>query len=335
MVWRPVSRGVQVFHLQLGRAREDAFGGTGESLYGDLFMTVTRHEAAHQFDRVVNADTPFAAASAALRAAARTDSNWLRTSVGNSYFQDAPQEVIASQVGNQYFLLSSSTQVQSPLRDCWSLGHHGSLNPMARSWCAHVRCRMSQLSVALARMAAGTSALPLAWFLFHLDLFSRRDPLCNSLSCLPAVGGVSIMFEAEVDGIVTPVCTRLTRDATGGRITKVELPGCADLTLTYPANGRVPSGFARSASECTPSLQPNAALCSANWWSPPPASTPPLPPPLSPPPPSPPAPMPPPPTPPPFTCDAPPADTMAQGGDAYCAYCLSCSAYCPRCENSS
>jgi len=63
-----------------------------------------------------------------------------------------------------------------------------------------------------------------------------------------------------------------------------------------------------------------------------------LPPPPSPPPsPSlPPPPSPPPspsPSPPPFTCDAPPTDVIADGSSAYCAYCLSCSAYCPRCGN--
>ena len=33
---------------------------------------------------------------------------WVRSQVGDDYFQKAPQEIIASQIGNQYLLTTSS-----------------------------------------------------------------------------------------------------------------------------------------------------------------------------------------------------------------------------------
>ena len=68
-------------------------------------------QVAHQFDRVIAADSGLYARWLAYRADADGDNDWLRTGVGNSFFQNAPQEIIASQVGNQY-LLSSTTQLR-------------------------------------------------------------------------------------------------------------------------------------------------------------------------------------------------------------------------------
>ena len=47
------NRGFNTFKIQVGLTIENAFGGTGETFYGDLQMTVLRHEAAHQFDLLV------------------------------------------------------------------------------------------------------------------------------------------------------------------------------------------------------------------------------------------------------------------------------------------
>ena len=135
------ARAFNIFQSQVGSWTENAFGGTRFPLYGDGAMTVIKHETAHQFDRVVRygADAVLEGMFGAYIAAASDDEDWLRSSVGNIYFQRAPQEIIASQVGNQ-FLLSSS----------------------------------NQLALALDRLATSTSALPLAWFLYHLEIFSRR-----------------------------------------------------------------------------------------------------------------------------------------------------------------
>ena len=95
---RQCTASLGVCRLQVGAQSEDAFGGTGSSVRGDLFMTVTRHEVAHQFDRVVARDALFDAWKRTLIAAASSDTDWLRTAVGNSYFQSSPQEIIASQV---------------------------------------------------------------------------------------------------------------------------------------------------------------------------------------------------------------------------------------------
>merc|ERR1711965_191898 len=54
-------RGYNVFKMDVGDGTEEAFGCTGASVRGDHSMTVIRHEVAHQFDRVVQADTRMSA----------------------------------------------------------------------------------------------------------------------------------------------------------------------------------------------------------------------------------------------------------------------------------
>eukprot|EP00588_Corethron_pennatum_P009162 CAMPEP_0194272048 /NCGR_PEP_ID=MMETSP0169-20130528/5705_1 /TAXON_ID=218684 /ORGANISM="Corethron pennatum, Strain L29A3" /LENGTH=256 /DNA_ID=CAMNT_0039014597 /DNA_START=1141 /DNA_END=1911 /DNA_ORIENTATION=- len=46
-----------------------------------------------------------------IKASKGSDDNWLRSNVGDGYFQKYPQEIIASQVGNQY-LHSTTTQLR-------------------------------------------------------------------------------------------------------------------------------------------------------------------------------------------------------------------------------
>lgn len=83
----------------------------------DLQMVVTRHEVAHQFDRIMynrnnNGDTKLYDMFISLKEASKgSDSNWLRSQVGDDYFQGAPQEIIASHIGNQY-LHSTTAQLR-------------------------------------------------------------------------------------------------------------------------------------------------------------------------------------------------------------------------------
>ena len=81
---------------------ENAFYGADRqfSLYGDLYMTVMRHEVAHQFDRVVQRDSNQMLQNRAIayRRRAKTDRDWCRASVGNDFFQRSPDEIIPSQV---------------------------------------------------------------------------------------------------------------------------------------------------------------------------------------------------------------------------------------------
>ena len=87
---------------QAGARKENAFPGADRqfTMYGDLYMTVMRHEVAHQFDRVVKRDNNqmLRNREIAYRRLAKTDRDWCRTSVGNDFFQGSPQEIIASQV---------------------------------------------------------------------------------------------------------------------------------------------------------------------------------------------------------------------------------------------
>mmetsp|Transcript_10099 Transcript_10099/g.15127 ORF Transcript_10099/g.15127 Transcript_10099/m.15127 type:complete len:661 (-) Transcript_10099:292-2274(-) len=109
-------RGFNVFQTQVGDSREQAFPNDTPNIPPsfDLQMTVTRHEVAHQFDRIIynRADSRLKDMKTMLTAASQgNDDSWLRSNVGDSYFQGAPQEIIASQVGNQY-LASSSSQLR-------------------------------------------------------------------------------------------------------------------------------------------------------------------------------------------------------------------------------
>ena len=112
------ARGYNVFGLgdfqayNLNDRTENAFGGTGESVSGDLLMTVTRHEVAHQFDRVIVADTSrMLPIFNRLKASATNNEDYLRLGDrAHDFFTKAPQEAVASMCGNQY-LLSSHTQL--------------------------------------------------------------------------------------------------------------------------------------------------------------------------------------------------------------------------------
>ena len=87
---------------QAGARKENAFPGADRqfTMYGDLYMTVMRHEVAHQFDRVIERDSNELPKYRfeAYRRLAKTERDWCRASVGNDFFQGSPQEIIASQV---------------------------------------------------------------------------------------------------------------------------------------------------------------------------------------------------------------------------------------------
>jgi len=128
-------RGFNVFQLQVGDVVENAFPPDTDPVFGDLMMTVLRHEVSHQFDRVVDADPKLSGLETLLRSHCDSDDDYLRSQVGHKYFDSAPQEIVASQVGNQYFL-------DSP----------------------------AQLRLALQRLDADSNPLPISWMLFFFEL---------------------------------------------------------------------------------------------------------------------------------------------------------------------
>lgn len=113
------NRGFNVFKTQVGQSYEQAFPSDTPDRPSafDLQLTVTRHEVAHQFDRIIynrgtNGDSRLFDMKLMLKEASKgDDDNWLRSQVGDAFFQGAPQEIIASHVGNQY-LASSSSQLR-------------------------------------------------------------------------------------------------------------------------------------------------------------------------------------------------------------------------------
>ena len=133
----------------------------------------------------------------------------------------------------------------------------------------------TQLHLAAARLADGTSTVSMGWFLFLVDLFTRRPDGCDGLSCLPADGTALWYVDGDHslhDGYIEPTCVRLTRDGAGGRITSLTVPGCGTIDFEYDGDGdetRIPSaasGF--DTASCTPDLSPDAAVCDAMWWEP-------------------------------------------------------------------
>jgi len=230
-------RGFNIFQTQAGERTEDAFAGTGQqfSLRGDLYMTVVRHEVAHQFDRVIQRDSNQRLQNrfSAIKRLAKTDRDWCRVIVGNDYFQRSPQEIIASQVGNQY-LLSSSNQLRMAL---------------AR----------------LKRPGVSKSALPLAWVLFHIELFADQG---GSGAFSSGQGpATSTFFEAEDRlGNVVPICVGFDRIEGSGLITELRLPGCPPLRFMYGITqmsdpNALNIGIAPEDWDCVPSTEPSDAVC--------------------------------------------------------------------------
>ena len=231
----------------MGERTEDAFPAPF-SHRGDQQMTVARHEVAHQFDRVVKADAAFEATKTALRNAASKDEDWLRTGSGpnspgggsHPFFTNAPQELIASMAGNQY-LMSTPTQ----------------------------------LHLAAARLADGTSTVSMGWFLFLVDLFTRRPDGCDGLACLPADGTALWYVDGDHslhDGYIEPTRVRLTRDGAGGRITSLTVPGCGTIDFEYDGDETwIPSaasGFdTASRTPDTRRTRRCATRCGGSRWS--------------------------------------------------------------------
>ena len=131
----------------------------------------------------------------------------------------------------------------------------------------------TQLHLAAARLADGTSTVSMGWFLFLVDLFTRRPDGCNELSCLPADGTALWYVDGDHslhDGYIEPTCVRLTRDGAGGRITSLTVPGCGTIVCEYDGDcdetryTSAASGF--DSASCTPDLSPDAAVCDAMWW---------------------------------------------------------------------
>ena len=168
---------------------------------------MTRHEAAHQFDRTLSARQK--TLKTAITARCDSDDDWLRAGVrsfaegSNAFFKKHQNEIIASQVGNQY-LLSSSTQ----------------------------------LAAARASAASG-NYLPLAWFVFNVDLIAGEG------------GTISTFYEDERQGRTRRVAIELDRSDTGA-VTSLAVPGCGTFTFEYDGDELV--GYAGPGPRCVPDL---------------------------------------------------------------------------------
>lgn len=125
--------------------------------------------------------------------------------------------------------------------------------------------------MALARLISpGTStppvptALPLAWVLFHIELFADQG---GSGAFSSGQGtATSTFFEAEDRlGNVVPICIEFDRMEETGLITEIRLPGCPPLKFNYGANKMfiyaVATGIEPTDWDCVPSTDPRDAVC--------------------------------------------------------------------------
>jgi hypothetical protein len=101
---------VNVFSSDVGAWSENSFPNDVSPGVSDGFTLVLEHEATHVIDSFTVANnTKMTARRQALLTAAGTDSlNYLRSMVGGSFFQQYPQEFIAS-IGNEWFADSDKT----------------------------------------------------------------------------------------------------------------------------------------------------------------------------------------------------------------------------------
>jgi len=199
-------RDFNVFHEQLGDASENGFPSDTPSpiAAADLLLVATRHEVAHQFDRVIfnREDSRMQDMKVMLTEASQgNDQNWLRSNVGDSYFQKAKAEIIASQIGNQY--LHSTT---------------------------------TQLRLAVHRLENGGNGIPMSWFLFNVNLMTQPGKK------------KAPFYENESNGRVSKINVKIQRDSQG-RINKLKIPTCGDVTVTYNGAGLVET-VSDNASSC-------------------------------------------------------------------------------------
>ena len=106
-------RGFNVFQYQVGDATENAFGSTALPFYGDLLMTVVRHETAHQFDRIIDADDELATIEAFYTNTADADLDWLRSLV---VYQRAKATAIRPSSSGRVLLLTNSATFSPVVR---------------------------------------------------------------------------------------------------------------------------------------------------------------------------------------------------------------------------
>ena len=167
------ARGFNVFKRQTrpqgNSGSEDAFRLTPKhGINADLLMTVVRHEAAHQFDRTMS--TRQVALRTSLKDDAAHNNDFLRSgveywkSVGGvqaaaDFFKRHANEIIASQVGNQYFH-SSSRQLAV------ARYYAGGLTTVAghRLGSTTYEC-----------CSTGRSMIPMEWFLLNVDVVGEED----------------------------------------------------------------------------------------------------------------------------------------------------------------
>ncbi|MBI3320372.1 MAG: hypothetical protein HYZ89_07305 [Candidatus Omnitrophica bacterium] len=160
-------RAVNIFGMRVGESSENSFPDDIDPRLVDVFTVVLAHETNHAVDASTIEPNPKLAErkAALLRQAGVVDLQYLRSMIGGAYFQDAPQEFIAS-IANQWFTDSQHTLDLGVLRfdrgyreplnqalffvDLYSLG-----GPVSRFYQIDTRGNVTVQSIPLIRDGSG------------------------------------------------------------------------------------------------------------------------------------------------------------------------------------
>ena len=116
-VWFRNIGGVNIFNVAVGAVAENSFPNDVPSTTIDLFTAALAHEANHIVDALYVEKSPVLKARkmALLARAGTVDAQFLRSQVGGAFFQNAPQEFVAS-ISNEWFTDTSRTLDLAVLR---------------------------------------------------------------------------------------------------------------------------------------------------------------------------------------------------------------------------
>ncbi len=119
--------GVNIFNFAIGAVTENSFPNDVAAATVDVFSSALAHECNHIIDAQVVEGSPTLKArkQALLSRAGLVDLQYLRSQVGGAFFQNAPQEFVAS-ISNEWFTDTARTLTLAASR--WSANYHEPMN---------------------------------------------------------------------------------------------------------------------------------------------------------------------------------------------------------------
>ncbi len=188
-------RAVNVFDVAVGAVPENPFPADVSAVDSDIFVSVLSHEANHIVDaHYIELDPTLKARKQALIArAGLVDLQYLRSMVGGTFFQGAPQEFVAS-ISNQWFTDSVHTVELGLSR--FDQGYAEPLNQVLFMLEVYSR---GGLTTRFYRAHFGDAAFDVQDVTVTRDASGRIDGV--------SAGGSSYTFSLDAEGFVTDYAT--------------------------------------------------------------------------------------------------------------------------------